>query len=267
MRLPRTPALRIAATALSIAGLLTIGCSSEGLLPAGGITRDPSLLATAGSAGGDPPGFGPFASQPESTSGGRDVIQNPTIADVMLTSGLPEMSWGRPDAPVTLIKYMSLTCPYCRRFQLETFPQLKREYIDTGKVRFIIREFPIGKSSGTATIALRCTSPDKYLTLYEKFLSQQAAWVSQEVRTDAIYKIASQVGMSRDQFDSCLQNRGMIASLNWVKERGRKLGVIGTPNFFLNGRLIKSVVGMKEIREMVDPIIAGRITDAGTAVH
>jgi protein-disulfide isomerase len=257
--------LRVAAIALSSAIFFAIGCSSEGLLPAGGLTRDSSLLATA--ADDDAPGFSPFSRQPQTPHGGREVIEHPTSTDVMLTGDLPEMSWGRPDAPVTLIKYMSLTCPYCRQFQLETFPQLKREYIDTGKVRFIIREFPIGKSSGTATIALRCAPPEKYLTLYEKFLSQQAAWVSQEVRTDAIYKIASQVGMSRDQFDSCLQNRGMIAGLNWVKERGRKLGVIGTPNFFLNDRLIKSVLGMKEIREMVDPMIAGRVTDAGTAVH
>jgi protein-disulfide isomerase len=178
---------------------------------------------------------------------------------LLQTGTLPEFSIGRADAPVVMIKYMSLTCPYCRRFQAETFPALKREYIDTGKVRFIIREFPIGKSSGAATIALRCAPMDKYLTLYGKFLSQQAQWVSQEVRLDPIYKIAAQVGMSRQQFDSCRQNQAMIDGLKWVKERGRQLGVIGTPNFFIDGRLVKKELGIQEIRDTVDPLLAGRV--------
>ena len=73
---------------------------------------------------------------------------------------LPEMALGAPDAPVTIIQYASMTCPYCRKFQMEAFPVLKREYIDTGKVRYILRaEFPIGKQSGLATVALRCAPP------------------------------------------------------------------------------------------------------------
>jgi protein-disulfide isomerase len=145
---------------------------------------------------------------------------------------------------------------------VESFPALKKEYIDTGKVRFIIREFPIGKQSGLATVALRCAAPDKYFALYDKLMTQQASWVSQEVRPDPIFKVAAQVGMTRAQFDSCRENRGMITGLNWVKDRGRTLGVIGTPNFFIQGKLVKSVIGIKEIREMVDPILAGRVADA-----
>ncbi len=235
---------------------LLAGCSSDGL-PTAVLTDGGGALGTASP---DKAGFNPFSTEPETSSGGREVIANPTIADVMQTAGnLPEMSYGRADAPVTIIKYMSLTCPYCRKFHLETWPQVKREFIDTGKVRFIYREFPIGKASGTATVALRCAPADKYLVLYEKFLSQQAAWVSQEVRTDQIFKIAAQVGITREQFESCLQNRGMISQLNAVKERGRKLGVIGTPNFFVNGRLVKSVVGMPEIRSMVEAALGGKV--------
>ena len=69
--------------------------------------------------------------------------------------------------------------------------------------------------------------------------------------------------MTRAQFDRCRENRGMIAGLNWVKERGRTLGIIGTPNFFVQGKLVKSVIGIKEIREMVDPILAGRVAAIG----
>ena len=134
----------------------------------------------------------------------------------------------------------------------ETFPKLKKEYIDTGKVRFIIREFPIGKTSGAATIALRCAKPDKYLELYGKFLEQQPAWVSQEVRLDPIFKVASHVGMTRQQFDACRENQAMIDGLKWVKDRGRTLGIIGTPNFFIGSTLVKKVLTIEEIRAMVE---------------
>lgn len=212
------------------------------------------------------PSFNPFAGPTDVAPGGREVIQNPTMADVMMTGPLPEMSLGRPDAPVTIVQYASLTCPHCRAFHSETFPELKRTYIDTGKVRYILREFPIGKQSGNATIALRCAPPDKYVELYGKFMMQQASWVSQEVRLDPIFAVAKQVGMTRPQLDQCLKNQGMIEGLKWVKERGRKLGVIGTPNFFIQGQLVKSTLTMKDIRDRVEPLLGAGATASAGAV-
>jgi protein-disulfide isomerase len=204
----------------------------------------------------DKPGFNPFSTEPETASSPREVIAAPTLQEVLLAGELPEMSWGLATAPVTLIKYASLTCPHCKRFQAETYPLLKREYIDTGKVRFILREFPIGKTSGSATVALRCATPDKHLELYSKFLAQQAVWVSQDVRPENIYKIAAQVGLTEAQVSVCMKNQALISQLNWVKERGRKLGIIGTPNFFLDTKLIKSVVTWSDLKAMLDARLA-----------
>jgi protein-disulfide isomerase len=239
------------------------GCGGEGL----SLKAPVEAAATAAvTMTADAPAFNPFSDEPSSI-GRREVIENPTLAEVLQPGGLPEMSLGRKDAPVTIVQYASMTCPYCRRFHAETFPALKREYIDTGKVRYILRaEFPIGKQSGLATIALRCAPPDKYFVLYEKLMAQQPSWVSQEVRPDPIFQVAQQVGITRAQFDSCRENRGMIAAINGIKERGRTLGIIGTPNFFIDGKLVKQVVGIAEIRAMVDPILSGRAaTESGPA--
>jgi protein-disulfide isomerase len=253
-------------TALVLAAIFA-GCSGEGPslgnLAAVEVQPAARLLVTGTTP--DKPGFSPFNDQPETSVRTREVIANPSIEEVMKAGDLPEMTLGRADAPVTIIQYASMTCPHCRQFQRESFPILKREYIDTGKVRFILREFPIGHQSGLATIALRCAQPAKQFALYDKLMSQQPSWVSQEVRPDPIFKVAAQVGMTRAEFDSCRQNRGMIEALSKVKERGRTLGVIGTPNFFVQGKLVKSVIGIKEIREMVDPIVAGRVAASSAA--
>jgi protein-disulfide isomerase len=252
------------------------GCGSSTLMNTTSLTPDKAADAGGGSAymtaedtasSGPSSGFNPYAEQAAVPPGGREVIADPTIAEVMATGSLPEMSFGRDDAPVTLVEYASLTCPHCRNFHMRTYPQFKKAYIDTGKVRYILREFPIGMTSGAASIALRCAKPEKYLTLFGKFMEQQPTWVSQEVRLDPIFKVAEQVGMTRQQFDACRENQAMIEGLKWVKDRGRKLGVIGTPNFFVEGKLVKKELSMEDIRAMVDPLIAGRATASAGAPH
>ena len=261
----RVNALRSLAVAALAASLLA-ACSGAAIVSPSALEASSGGAIVTG-ATTDKPQFNPFADATTRSPGGREVIANPTIADIMQpASDLPEIAIGRDDAPVTIIQYESLTCPYCRQFLLDTFPTLKREYIDTGKVRFILREFPIGMQSGAATIAMRCAPPARHFALYEKFMTQQSAWVSQEVRRDSVFKIASQVGMTREQFDSCFANQAMIAALNANKERGRTLGIIGTPNFFVQGKLIKSTLDMNKIRALVDPILAGRVAGTPTGL-
>lgn len=255
--------------ALGLAAALA-ACSADGLPPTG-------LASNDGPAAGDPyPSVGstekedfpsPLSGPLDRAPGGREVIEKPTLSDIFAPSPLPEMSWGRQDAPVTIVQYASLTCPHCRAFHKTTYPEFKKAYIDTGKVRYVLREFPIGKTSGLATIALRCAPSEKYLELYGRFMDQQASWVSQEVRPDAVFAIAHQVGMTRSQFDACRENQGMIENLKWVKERGRKLGIIGTPNFFVGDRLIKRELTMADIRELVEPISKSGVPAAAAAAQ
>jgi protein-disulfide isomerase len=258
--------LLLPATLAACGGTGTNLSGSAALSPEQSADNSGSAYPTAeDTAASGPERIHPFADPTAKPAGGREVIEHPTVADVMVTGTLPEVSIGRANAPITIVEYASLTCPHCRNFHLKTYPLLKKEYIDTGKVRLILREFPIGKTSGAASIALRCADPSKYLTLYSKFMEQQASWVSQEVRLDPVFKVAAQVGMTRQQFDACRENQAMINGLKWVKDRGRKLGVIGTPNFFIEGQLVKKELSIEDIRAMVDPLIAGRATASAGA--
>lgn len=264
----RRAGLIVGAMALLIAVPLA-GCSLDGA----GVLGAPGVTGAAGAGGtsaadtlgvaavADPSKapFTPFAPDGQMEAPAREVIVNPTLEQVLKPGSLPEFSLGRETAPVVMVKYMSLTCQHCRKFMADTFPALKKEYIDTGKVRLVIREFPIGKTSGNATIALRCAPMKQYLPLYQKFLEQQAAWVSQEVRPDAIHKIAAQVGLSRGDFDACVKNASIVEGLKAIKDRGRELGIIGTPNFFIGNKLVKSQMGMPEIRALVEPLLAGKV--------
>jgi len=166
---------------------------------------------------------------------------------------LGEREYGNRNAPVTIVEYASLTCPHCRNYHKTVFPKVKRQYIDTGKVRYIIREFPIGRTAGTAAIVTRCAPEKKYLSLVEAYLARQPEWVSQEVRPDAIYSVAKSSGMSRAEFDKCLTNQAIIDGLTEVKQRGRKYGVIGTPTLFINGQKAQGEVTFEQVKAMIDP--------------
>ncbi len=135
------------AVAVVLAGWLSgCGATLPGLTPGAtaSITSDSSNLGAYPTTGAEKADDGmptPFGDPNATVSGGREVIQNPAVADIMAPSPLPEMSWGRPDAPVTIVQYMSLTCPHCRNFHLTVYPEMKRRFIDTGRVRYILREF------------------------------------------------------------------------------------------------------------------------------
>lgn len=176
----------------------------------------------------------------------------PSMAQLMKAGPLLEMYLGKDTAPVTVIEYVSLTCPHCRAFHQKTLPFLKANYINKGKVRFIVREFPIGRSAGNAAIVTRCGSPKRYFKMVDLFLNNQAKWVSQEVRLDAIYAVAKKSGLKRAEFDQCMKDQTLIDNLNAIKNRGRKLGVTGTPTFFINGQKFRKPLSIEEIKTIID---------------
>ncbi|MBI1383510.1 MAG: thioredoxin domain-containing protein [Rhizobiales bacterium] len=237
-----------------VAALLALGgCRPGGETGTLGATAAPVETALVAAP------LGRDATPTASFSGRPDRIAEPTVADVMTAGPLGEITLGRSDAPVTLVEYASLTCPHCRAFHQQTWPAFKRAYVDTGKVHYILREFPIGRSSGNAWLVARCAGGERTYRLFEHFLANQSRWVSQEVRLDAIFAVAREVGMTRAEFDACLTDQKTIAAINWVKEHGRRLGVIGTPTFFIGAEQFRTVPTIEELRSRIDPLLAARV--------
>jgi protein-disulfide isomerase len=171
----------------------------------------------------------------------------PQAAELLQNSPLEDRAMGNPAAPVTMIEYASFTCPFCRRFHVETFPRLKREYIDTGKLYYILREFPIGRSSGHATMITRCAPKEQYFDLVSQFIHNQALWVSQAVQLEKIYSIAARTGMSKETFDKCLADKDLEQRLKNLKQRAREFGVSGTPTFFINGKKLRGILTFEQM--------------------
>jgi protein-disulfide isomerase len=163
---------------------------------------------------------------------------------------------GKPGAPVTIIEYASLACPICRVFHTKVFPRLKTTYIDTGKVTFIYREFPIGKSAQAAAVAARCVPPKDYFRISERLMANLGKWAAQEIQADALYKLVQDTGVARTQFDSCLANQPINEGIVWSKQRGRKLGVQGTPTFFINGQKVRGIMSFEEMQKLIEPHLA-----------
>lgn len=258
------------------AALMLAGCSNEpaagpGVIGAatadtGAGTPDTQSLAAYPTASSAEPAqpvatgrAAASASTTDSSTGKREVIENPTAADLALSGPLGDRVLGSASAPLTVYEFASMTCPHCRAFHEMSFEKIKKAYIDTGKVKWVIREFPIGRSSGNAWIAVRCASDDTWLKVYESLMFDQASWVSQEVRIDAIAAAAAKGGLDRGKLDACLANQQLIDGLNWVKERGRTLGVIGTPTFFIGTKQVRQVLTPEEFKAFADPLLAGGV--------
>lgn len=191
---------------------------------------------------------------------GGEVI--PTREELAETGPLEERALGKAGAPVTVIEYASLGCPICAEFHRSVFPRFKADFIDTGKVRYIYREFPIGASPAAAAHAVRCADAKDYFRLNDQFMARSGQWNARNPDNDLLYKIVKDTGLSRTAFDSCMANQEIQEGVNWVKLRGRKLGVKGTPTFFINDDKVRGVLTYDEMKTIVEKHLTGAANPA-----
>ncbi len=141
---------------------------------------------------------------------------------------------GNPKAKVTVIEYASLTCPHCAHFAQEDYPKLKAEYIDTGKIKFVFRDFPLdGMAMGAALLA-RCAPNDRGKTMVEMMFKNQNEWMRSEKPLEVLRGYAQLAGMDSADVDACLKNDAMLKEINDVREKAMTLyKVKSTPTFFV----------------------------------
>lgn len=173
--------------------------------------------------------------------------------DLAVTGPLTEKALGSEDAPVTIYEYASMSCPHCARFHNETFAQLKEEYVDTGKVRFVFREFPLNAPAYAAAMVARCAPGDRYFPVIDRYYETQDEWLRSSDLFGSLLEIAEEFGFNKTSFEACLNNQALFDGLNWLRDRGTKeFGITGTPTFFIGGEKKVGALSIDEMRESID---------------
>ena len=180
-----------------------------------------------------------------------------SVADLMAEGALPDVWEGAANAPVTIIEYASMTCSHCAHFHEATYPTLKSKYIDTGKVRFTLREFPFDPVAVAGFMVARCAG-DKREAMIGLLFSQQKNWAFSDKPLQGLTALVKQTGMSQEKFDACLQDKALYANVNQVFEKASKqFKVDSTPTFFINGKKVSGALSPEEMDKQLEPLLKG----------
>ena len=164
-------------------------------------------------------------------------VGTPANAGIVSTEeAAGEMVLGKADAPVTLIEFSSMTCPHCAAFHNQTLPTIKKEYIDTGKVRLVSRDFPLDGLALAASMVARCSGPSRYFGLIQVMFRTQDRWARSSNPRGDLISMARFAGMSEKDVDTCLKDEALLKSIQAGARQGREeFEVDSTPTFFIDG--------------------------------
>ena len=165
---------------------------------------------------------------------------------------LKEMELGSPDAPVTLTEYASMTCGHCRAFHENTWPTIKKDYVDTGKVRYRLREFAFDNLAAAAFMLARCAPNDGYFPMVDVLFERQDQWARAENPAAELFNIAKLAGFTRESFETCLKDQKLLDQINAQFKQGRDFGVTGTPTLFVNGEKLDGGYGLDNVKKALD---------------
>ncbi len=181
------------------------------------------------------------------------LAQSPSTEELLQPGPLGDKVQGKADAPVTIIEYASMTCSHCADFHVKTYPALKERYIDTGKVRYIFREFPLDPLAAGAAMLARCVPEDRYFAAVDVLFQQREKWVVQKP-IEPLGNIAKQFGLTQQQFEQCLSNQSLLDGMDAVRQRAsQKFGVNSTPTFFVNGKIQRGAMSIEELEKLIQP--------------
>lgn len=186
---------------------------------------------------------------------GQDSAKPDASAKAGSEAPLPEMALGSENAPVTIVEYSSLSCPHCAAFHKDVLPKLKAEYIDKGKVRYIVREFPLNEAALAGAVVARCLDPSRFFPFIETLFAHQDQWAFKEDVQTPLKQFAKQAGMPEEEFNKCLDNEALQKKILAVREKGSKEGVNATPTLFVNGKKMNGLT-FEALVEAMKPYLA-----------
>lgn len=209
------------------------------------ITRRDAVILGAGAIGAGLIGLRPA------------LAQNVAAADLATPGPLGDAWLGPATAKVTIIEYASLTCSHCAHFHETTYPELKKRYVDTGLVRFTLREFPLDPLATAGFMLARADGSAKYYPITDLLFETQASWAFVSKPLDALRQAMRQAGFSQEKFDATLRDQALYDAVNAVKNRASDtFKVDSTPTFFVNGQRVPGAVTIDEFEKIIKPILA-----------
>lgn len=184
------------------------------------------------------------------------VAAGPAWAEGDLAYIKDDVILGKPDAPVTVIEYASMTCGHCAHFHRETFDDLTKKYIETGKVKFVFREFPLDQLAFAASKMARCTDVPRFFPLISLLFKKQGSWKNASDPTTELAKIGRFAGIGRQKFEACLADKELgDAILNRRLKASDEYNVRSTPSFIVNGTLHAGAMSLEEFSEIIDELL------------
>src|SRR5712671_2638463 len=181
-----------------------------------------------------------------------------SASDVAKPQSLPDMALGPANASVTVTEYASMTCPHCAAFNENVFPRIKSEYIDTGKVRYVFREFPLDIKAAAGSMLARCIAKDdagKYFAVIDLLFKQQNEWVTKNT-TESLSRIGKQAGLSQEAVDRCIKDQALLDKIVADQKFANEvLKVNSTPTFFINGEMVKGEQSFEEFDKRIKSLL------------
>jgi protein-disulfide isomerase len=169
-----------------------------------------------------------------------------------------DLALGDPDAPVTVIEFFSLTCPACRRFHMNIYNRLKPDYVDTGKVRFVARDFPLNAPALQAAVLAHCAGRDRYFAFVDVLFQTFDDWAASGAYTEKLAQIGELGGVSRDRFDACLADQELENSIfQSIASAQAEYEVDSTPTVIVNGEKYEGRMTFEAFAAHIDRLISG----------
>ncbi len=173
---------------------------------------------------------------------------------------------GNANAPVTVVEYSSLTCPHCAHFSNDLLPIIKKEYIDTGKVKFISRDFPLDATALKAAKLPHCAGKDRYYDFLKVLFKTQDSWARHDNFQEILGNIARLGGMSAETFNKCMDDKDLeLVIADTRLQAAEQIGVSSTPTFFVNGELHKGIGSVEAFEQAVNKALAAKEKTAAVA--